>query len=315
MHLHIAFSSDDNYIQHLGVAIISLLENNKGFDQITIHILDNGISPAGRSTLRSLTASYGRAIIFHELQELLQGLKAYGIPDTISIASYSRLFLPVLLDASVDRVIYADCDAVFEASLEELYAMDMASYTVAAVEDHVGLSNKTNIGISEQARYINAGFLMLDLEKMRAADAVSVMTAFIRKHDGKVQHHDQGVINGVFADDILILHPKYNAMTSFWEFRTVRDIEQYYGASPYYPDALIQEARQQPVFVHFTPCFSNRPWYSSSSHPLKDRYLYYKSLSPWKDAPLQKDQRSLKFRMLDMIFKAVGPKYYKMLFK
>lgn len=315
MHLHIAFASDDNYIQHLGVAIISLLENNKGFGQITIHILDNQIGNASKATLSSLTTDYGRTIIFHDLKELLRDLKGYGIPGTISIASYSRLFLPVLLDTSIDRVIYADCDAIFEASLEELYAMDISPNVIAAVEDHVGLSNKTNIGISEQARYINAGLLLLDLQKMRAADAVSTMTGFIKQHNGNVQHHDQGVINGVFSDKIFILPPRYNAMTSFWEFRTVRDIEHYYDATAYYPDALIQEAKEHPVFVHFTPCFSNRPWYHNSSHPLKNRYLYYKSLSPWKDTPLQKDRRPFKFRVLDMIFKTVGPKCYKMLFK
>ena len=34
MDLHIAFSSDNNYVAHLGVAIISLLENNRGFKKI-----------------------------------------------------------------------------------------------------------------------------------------------------------------------------------------------------------------------------------------------------------------------------------------
>ena len=41
MDLHIAFSSDNNYVAHLGVAIISLLENNRKLNIINIHVLDN----------------------------------------------------------------------------------------------------------------------------------------------------------------------------------------------------------------------------------------------------------------------------------
>ena len=44
MDLHIAFSSDNNYVAHLGVAIISLLENNRKLNIINIHVLDNNIS-------------------------------------------------------------------------------------------------------------------------------------------------------------------------------------------------------------------------------------------------------------------------------
>ena len=38
MDLHIAFSSDNNYVAHLGVAIISLLENNRKLNIINIQL-------------------------------------------------------------------------------------------------------------------------------------------------------------------------------------------------------------------------------------------------------------------------------------
>ena len=52
MDLHIAFSSDNNYVAHLGVAIISLLENNRNFDMVNIHVLDNGISDENKKLIK-----------------------------------------------------------------------------------------------------------------------------------------------------------------------------------------------------------------------------------------------------------------------
>lgn len=315
MHLHIAFSSDNNYVQHLGVAMVSLLENNKEMEAITVHILDNGITEDSQNKLKRIATQYKRNIKFYQLESLLATLQTQNIPNTIAIAAYSRLFLPMLLDASISEIIYADCDAIFESSLQELLTIDKTDCTIAGVEDHVGPANKTAIGIPADARYINSGFLYMNLKKMREHDATTKMLDFIKKYNGNVQHHDQGVINGIYHNDIYYLPPRYNAMTSFWEFKNANEMEAYYGASAYYPDNMLVEAKNNPVFVHFTPGFSKRPWVKNCRHPLRNRYHYYKSLTPWKAIPLQPDKRSLKFKMLDFIFNTFGSRFYKGLFK
>lgn len=41
--IHIVFASDDAYVQHLGVLLISIFENNRG-ESIVIHLLADNIS-------------------------------------------------------------------------------------------------------------------------------------------------------------------------------------------------------------------------------------------------------------------------------
>ena len=101
------------------------------------------------------------------------------------------------------------------------------------------------------------------------------MLYFIESKKGNVIHHDQGVINACFEDDILILPPHYNVMTSFFDFRDVESIKHYYGITNYYSQNDINEAKRNPVFVHFTPSFSKRPWIEGSKHPLKAIYKEY----------------------------------------
>ena len=41
--LNVLFSSDNNYAQHLGAAMQSLLENNQDFTIVRIYVIDNEI--------------------------------------------------------------------------------------------------------------------------------------------------------------------------------------------------------------------------------------------------------------------------------
>ena len=156
---------------------------------------------------------------------------------------------------------------------------------------------------------------LINLEKWRSIKAHKKMITFIESKKGNVIHHDQGVINACFEDDILILPPHYNVMTSFFDFRDVESIKHYYGIANYYSQNDINEAKRNPVFVHFTPSFSKRPWIEGSKHPLKGIYKEYLLKTPFKNNEQQKDKRPFKMLFLDKLFWVFGAKIYKFLFK
>ena len=314
MHLHIAYASDDNYVQHLGVSTVSLFETNKEFDKITVHILNNNLSIINLEKLSRIGEKYNREILFYDLGSLLNSLKKFEIPDTISITAYSRLFLSELIDVRIDKVVYADCDSVFNGSLKSLWNTDISSYSIGAVEDHVGIANKINIGIKELSKYVNSGFLLMNLVKIRKDGGLNKMIGVIKKYGGQVQHHDQGVINAAFNNDVFYLHPKYNTMTSFYDFKDVQSIENYYGATQYYCQDEIDEAKNNPVFIHFTPGFSKRPWIKGCRHPLQNKYLKYLAMTSWKNELVQEDIRPLKYRLIEKIYWIFGYKIYKIIF-
>ena len=72
MDLHIAFSSDNNYVAHLGVAIISLLENNRKLNIINIHVLDNNISFENKERLKEIVSNKA-SIYFYNRQPIASG--------------------------------------------------------------------------------------------------------------------------------------------------------------------------------------------------------------------------------------------------
>ena len=95
MKLHVAFASDENYVPFLGTSILSLLETNQEFGQITVHVLSNNISEENKSKLSLMIQSYYRKCLFYDISDLrdkLGGLKV----ETIAISAYARLYLSQL---------------------------------------------------------------------------------------------------------------------------------------------------------------------------------------------------------------------------
>jgi len=44
LELNVAYSSDENYFQHMKISIMSLLDNNREFSKVNIYVLSNGIT-------------------------------------------------------------------------------------------------------------------------------------------------------------------------------------------------------------------------------------------------------------------------------
>ncbi len=126
------------------------------------------------------------------------------------------------------------------------------------------------------------GMMVLNLKKMREDNITDKCLKFIKKYKGSVPHHDQGTINAVCNEKILVIHPKYNVQSPMFTY-TADKIKKMYKIKQYYSQEEIEDAIKNPVFIHFTDGFFNRPWNRNCSHPKKDIYLKYMEKSHWKD--------------------------------
>jgi lipopolysaccharide biosynthesis glycosyltransferase len=289
--LSIVYSSDNNYAQHVGVSIISLFENNKEFDEIKVYLIDNHISPSNKNKLNTICEAYNRKIRFIEFSDFSSKIKL-NIGDSISISSYARLFIPSMLGDEVNKVIYLDCDSIINSSIKDLWCMDISEHYVAGVCDTVSPETKLKVNMGAQHPYLNAGMLLINLKKWREDRVEEKFINFIDSFNGKVFHHDQGTINGVLNSKFLILHPKYNCMTIFFTMNR-EELMQFYGIKDYYSEMELNEAINNPIFIHYTPAFVNRPWVRGCRHPLVSHYKQYLNMTPWKETELYKDQRRL----------------------
>lgn len=282
--MNFILSSDDNYAQHMGVAIYSILDHNRDADAINIYIIDNDIHDDNRQKLHQLEQKFQNAhlhfIPFNKWRDSLQ----LNMSWDISISAYARLFVASMLPKNVERVIYLDCDMVVAGSLKGLWTTDLHGCVLGAVQDDIPTHLKAAVGLTATDPYFNSGMLLIDLKHWREEGCEATCLKFINDRDGRVIHHDQGVLNGVFRGKWYRLPLQANIMTIHYIFNLCQIKKYYRDESEFYNENDIAKAKEKPWILHYTPSFTSRPWVKTCKHPLKNLYWEALEQTPWKGA-------------------------------
>lgn len=296
-HLHIALASDENYAEFVAIVITSLFATSKGFERISIHLLSNNISSDTVNKINQHIPQNGELTVY-DISDIGKRLKT-NIPSTIAISAYSRLFLASILPPNINKVLYVDCDVIFNNDISELWDTNITNNSVAGVLDTLpDNKSKNNIGISCNSPYINSGVLLINLANWRQKGIEKQFIDFLLAHNGTVHHHDQGIINAVCKDK-LILHPQYNLTSSYIShpYKLLAKTN-----TPFYSKEEVNDAIIKPSIIHFTEGFYNRPWIKNSKHPLYSTFHKYRDMTLWKDASLRPDNRSFAVKILSFFF-------------
>jgi len=263
--LHIVFSADDNFSQHLGVTIASILANSIREERFHFHILDGGISKRNRSRLLSLRSIKNFQLSFLELN--LDDFRNCPVSLHVTAATYYRMKMGDKL-SGLNRAIYLDCDIVVNRSLTPLWNSNLKGKTVGVVEDPGREAKKASKRL-ECKYYFNAGVLLIDLKRWRTLQIGERCFQFLRSFPEKIVFWDQDVLNAVLRDEIVLLHPKWNLQTHIFQD----------GSYGYYSKDQIEEAISNPAIIHFST--DVKPWGMHCRHPHKDQYFKYLHLTPW----------------------------------
>ena len=297
----IVYSSDDKFAHVMGVSLVSVFENNQDASEIIVFILDDKISSLNKNKLISVFNKYNSKYHFIDVSQLI--IPDFIISNRWPKSAIIRLYISNLLPNSVSRILYLDCDTIINQSLKELWNIDMDNKIIAGVNDCVGNGYKKNLGININSPYINSGVLLIDLNRFRRFDCEAKINSFMSKYGKVIRYPDQDIINGIFEGNILVLEPRYNAMTIFYDF-TYMDMLKYRKPSFFYTRDQIEAALLKPSIIHFTSSFlSVRPWVKGSKHPQLSKYLRYKKLSPWSERELNKDNRGAITKIYSSLFR------------
>jgi len=256
--MNIVMSSDNNYAQHLGISILSILKNkDKGY-KIIFHILDGGISGYNKVKINQILDSYYECKInFVAFDKAI--FRNFPESGHIKIAAYYRIMAPELIASN--RLLYLDCDTIIVQDLYSLYSADLQNYTLAAIADINEYNFKKNF-FRRIDRYFNSGVLLIDTNKWRQNNILK--RSFFFLNDGnnlnKIKYHDQDILNHLLENDWLELDAKYNYQI------------QEYDNKKQLGDTQI---------LHYIS--NHKPWHYIYNHPFKKYYLYYLGISPWQD--------------------------------
>lgn len=221
--MNIFITLDSNYIYPLCVMLKSIAATNVG-SQIDLYV---GYSSLTQEDFNAMEEALSP--LEHEIHPIhIDDAIFDGCPvlSRISKATYYRLLVGELLPKEVDRVLYLDPDIVVNKSLEEFYSIDLGGNIIAGAIHLFGILGRLNqarLGMDRKNRYINAGVLLIDLQKWREHICIDDIFAFISQKNKLLFLADQDVINATINGHILTVDERlYNLDEKTFRFRASR---------------------------------------------------------------------------------------------
>lgn len=307
---HIVCCCDSNYLQHVAVLLSSLYSSNSLLENVCVHVVTMGVCEKNFLKLVKQIEKYDWEIEQCPVDDIYERL-GVTVPKTISIASYIRLFLPSLLDISIDKVLYLDCDIIVNDSIKDFLETDLKYAHIAGSLDIATKYSASKIDLGTEP-YFNAGVLLINLKTWRAENLQDKFVKYLQEHNGIVFHHDQGLINRICKGRKIIVSPRWNVLTAYFDFPYSYLAD---GCNVTYSIDEIEMAKRNPAIIHFTPSMSNRPWAENCNHPYKDLYLEYLQNTEWRETPLQKDGRKARLKLLSFIYRNMPLSVYDTILK
>ena len=213
----IFFSTDDNYIPYLDIAIASLIANASKQYNYRIIILHTGLEAENIRLILKNRCS-GFAIEFADLSEEVRSIRnRFKNVYHFSVVTYYRLFIASLFP-QYEKILYLDCDLVVLGDISELYRIDLGDNILGAVQDqHVQnteafrLYADKAIGV-DASSYINAGVLAINLVAFRRNNIEARFVELITGYDFDLLDPDQAYLNYLCRDRIHFLPNGWNKM-------------------------------------------------------------------------------------------------------
>jgi lipopolysaccharide biosynthesis glycosyltransferase len=283
----IVCASDDNYAMPLAVTVRSALANLGKDCRILLFIIDGGIRNGNKQRILKTLESENCEVRFTPISQVsttegIEKLHKYTVTEGqtkkyLSIATYFRLFIPELLPKQIEKVIYLDCDLIIKGDLNQLWQVDLGENYVLAVRDSWmpsvkdGLLNYQQLGIEPNAKYFNAGVLVVNLNKWRVDNIFSKAIDCLNRNKEYIRFADQDILNTIFSGQWGELDPRWNFTARFYQYSSWQE-------SPYAEDVYNNLIHKDPYIIHFVS--GEKPW-NSRDVPLKEHFFHYVDMTSW----------------------------------
>ncbi|MDR2407754.1 MAG: hypothetical protein LBE13_06550, partial [Bacteroidales bacterium] len=248
------WSGSEELMIPLGVCITSLLKNAGKTTFYDIFILHHNLKESYMDTINRLKDVYTNCnISYIDCKDTF----SESFQSSFHTAVYYTLLLPDLI-IHYDKIIYADFDIIFQCDLKEIYQTSLQNNQIIAgvfipefYFDYKSKAWERRLQkLNCDKRYINIGFTIFNLKKMRLENTVA---KFKNHQTRKYLYPNQDIVNIVCKDDIEGIPIKYNYTND-----TYPCIYKY----PRFPHRLqesdIEEANESGI-IHYN---GSKPWNS-----------------------------------------------------
>jgi hypothetical protein len=268
----IVCSCDDHYIPHLATMLQTLVDTND-VSGIELYLITSGQKSSTERQLQQYLDKLGICCVYLRVDHGI--FAGFPLSGHISHATYYRLAIPGLLPTHLTRALYIDVDTCVTGDLSRIWDLDLQGFALAAVRDpNQPEADKARLGIPADSGYLNAGVMLMNLEKLREAELISRSVQYLQHNLERVMWWDQDLLNVLLSDDWLELPPVWNLLPKH-DVTVERDYRAMWCDSAGVP--CIDQVR----IVHFAGGGWSKPWHYNCTSPYRHTYLEARAKTPW----------------------------------
>ena len=211
--MNICFATDDNYVKTTAIAIMSVLLTNKD-EEISFYILSQSLTEENKEILKSTVLRYSSKshIQFCILTSSIIDKFSSTIKkeNHVSLATYIRLFIPILLPNNVQKILYLDGDIICTDSLRPLYETDLKDCSLVAAHDERTCDSESfqRLKYPMENGYFGAGVLLINVDYWRKNNIQQKTLDFVFKNKEICVWHDQDALNKILNGTVKFCHIK-----------------------------------------------------------------------------------------------------------
>lgn len=267
--MNILVTLNSAYVDPLCTMLRSLAASNKN-ERITLYVAHSSLTERDFEKIQfSLGIAHARICPILLDDELFENAP---ILKRVSKETYYRIFAPLYLPRSVDRVLYIDPDTVVINPLKKFYQTDFGgSYIIGAkhFDGPVDVWNRGRLGIKHSDRYINAGIMLMNIAEMRKSFDKNKVFSIIKKYNKILFLADQDAINILYDGKI----KTYTEFVINLDERTFSHMLKRISV-----DEALELVKANTMIIHFNGKY--KPWKDGYQGYLKQFYDDYKEFRP-----------------------------------
>lgn len=205
--MNVALACNELWYYYLVVNLYSLLENTKNIKKIYLLLETDKVEDV--PMLDKIIEKYSVEFELINFNNILDELVNKGNVNRDTIYSnfcFARLALPSLVKE--EKILYIDTDAIVLKDISNVWKYDLSDYYVAGVMDIGAYNNGTCQKLSITGKYVNSGFILLNLNKIREDKIQDKWFEVI--NNNQLMYPDQDAINLICQHNELYLPSIYN---------------------------------------------------------------------------------------------------------
>lgn len=203
--IHIVFCIDNNYAQHLGATITSIIINNSE-QSFYFHIICDNLDISNMDKFKELYIRYRRHIKLYFIDNKL--FRTFKVSKHASPANYFRLLIPYVISEKIQKILYLDADVIVTNNLKSLWNTSIENKPIAACT----VNNEERINTLQlvSKAYFGSGVMLINTNYWRKHNVSIEAIKFIENNFNLIELWDQDALNKVIDGNFVVLDKKWN---------------------------------------------------------------------------------------------------------